>query len=429
MDSSESVIRRMTRLAVQHGAVNLAQGFTDEPVAFDLVWGAFTASLGGTEEGIERLARLTLRQIATARGLDAEGVLDLTLRDVLRRLQGDRDQFNQYSFPFGLRDLRVSIADYTARLYGFRPDPETEITVSLGATEGLASALAGLCRRGDGVIIVQPFHEMYPSQARIFGLRPIYVTLREDADARRWELDRDEWRRAGDRARVLILNTPHNPTGKVFSDSELSFIAELCQERDLAVVTDEIYEHLVYDGRRHRCLAGFPGMRDRTVVVNSISKTGNATGWRVGWIIAPPGWTTRIRGIHDTLVIQAPTPLQKGAIGLLAQPRAFFERLRASYVEKGRMLTEALERAGFLITPPEGSYYLFADYTKVAALTGRAPMAAALHLIETSGVAAVPGDNFYGEGREGDRYLRFAFCRSLASLREAARRLDQLPSA
>lgn len=426
MDSSESVIRRMTRLAVQHGAVNLAQGFTDEPAAFDLVWGAVAASVGGTEEGIERLARTTLRQIGVARGLDADQLLDLTLRDVLCRLQGDSDQFNQYSFPFGLRELRVAVADYTARLYGFSPDPETEITVSLGATEGLASALAGICQPGGRVIVVQPFHEMYPSQARIFGLRPIYVTLRENAGARCWELDRDEWRRAADRASVLILNTPHNPTGKVFSDSELSFIAELCQERDVIVVTDEIYEHLVYDGHRHRCLAASADMRDRTVVVNSISKTGNATGWRVGWIIAPAVWTTRIRGIHDTLVIQAPTPLQKGAIALLAQPAAFFARLRASYMEKCRTLTEALERAGFRITPPEGSYYLFADYTKVPPLRGRAPMAAALHLIETVGVAAVPGDTFYGEGRDGDRYLRFAFCRSLASLQEAARRLERL---
>jgi len=170
-------------------------------------------------------------------------------------------------------------------------------------------------------------------------------------------------------------------------------------------------------------------MRDRTVVVNSISKTGSATGWRVGWIIAPPTWTTRIRGIHDTLVIQAPTPLQKGAINLLSQPAAFFERLRACYMEKCRRLTSALAHAGFRMTPPEGAYYLFADYTQVSELAGLAPMAAAMHLIETVGVAASPGDNFYSEGRDGDRYLRFAFCRSLATLSEAARRIQRLNAA
>jgi aminotransferase len=193
----------------------------------------------------------------------------------------------------------------------------------------------------------------------------------------------------------------------------------------MLAITDEIYEHMVYTGR-HECLATLPGMRERTIVVNSISKTGSATGWRVGWVIAPPELTSRIRGVHDTLVIQAPTPLQKAAIRLLAQPPAFYDRLRATYQQKRALLSDALTRVGFRLSPPEGAYYLFADYRAVPALKDLAPMPAAMMLIERYGVASVPGDNFYAGDREGDRYLRFAFCRSLTTLGEAVKRLEAL---
>ena len=326
-----------------------------------------------------------------------------------------------------MTELREAIADYTERLYGWRPDPRTEVTVTLGATEALASVLAGVCESGDRVIVPQPYHEMYPSQAAIFGLEPVFVTLVEHVDVGVWQLDRDEWTAAAARgARALVLNTPHNPTGKVFSNDDLAFVAELAARHDLLVITDEIYEHIVFDGHRHESLAALPDMRRRTIVVNSISKTGNATGWRVGWVIAPAARTPSIRGFHDTMVIQAPTPLQRAAVALLRLEPATYDGLRAAYVRKRDTLVDALRGVGFGVSPPQGAYYLFARYSGVPAIGRLAPMAAALHLIEQVGVASVPGDNFYSTGTDGERYLRFAFCRSLPTLEEAARRLSSL---
>jgi len=420
----ESVIRRMTRLAMRHQAINLSQGFTDEAPPFELVWGGVAAQIGGDDEQIERLDGLTLGQIASELGVRNEELTQMRLRDVLARLQNPRDRFNQYSFPFGLPELRQAIAAYTERHRGFRPDPDTEITVVLGASEGLSTLMCATCERGDGLVVFQPFHEMYPSQAAIFGLVPRYVTLREDRAQAVWRMDREELLRAtGSGARAIVLNTPHNPTGKVFDEDDLTFIAKLCCERDLLVFTDEIYEHIVYDGHRHHCLAAFPGMRDRTFVVNSISKTGSATGWRVGWVIAPEVHTRRIRAAHDTLVIQAPTPLQKGTVRLLSGDDSAFRDMWRRYDRKRQTLMAGLRRAGFRVSPPEGAYYLFADYRQVEALRGLAPMEAAMYLIETVGVASVPGDNFYQVGDEGMGYLRFAFCRSLEQLQEGSERM------
>ena len=421
MQASESVIRRMTRLAHRHGAINLAQGFTDEPPPFPLVWAAVGALLGGSDAGIERL-----EQAAAGPAAGRDGSSAAPLRDVLRRLQGGRDELNQYSYPFGLPELRQAIAAYTARWSGFEPDPETETTVVLGSTEGLAAVLAALGRRGDGVVVIEPFHEMYPSQAAVFGLTPRVVTLRESAADGVWRLDPDELRRAAAGARLLVLNTPHNPTGKVFDGSELDAIAEIARAEDLVVVTDEIYEHIVFDGARHRSLATLPGMRERTVVVNSISKTANATGWRVGWVLSPPHLTPGIRAVHDTLVIQAPTPLQKAAVALLGLDEGFFRDLAGAYAGKRALLGSALRDAGFRLGEPRGAYYFFADYRTVPGLGDLDPLAAALHLIEHAGVAAVPGDNFYARSPDGARYLRFAFCRSRDTLAEAAHRLRRL---
>ena len=420
MPASESVIRRMTRLAQRHGAINLAQGFTDEPPPFPLVWGAIGALLGGSDAGIERLEQ------AAAMAAAHDGSPPEPLRDVLRDLQGDRDELNQYSYPFGLPELRRAIAAYTARCSGFEPDPETETTVVLGSTEGLAAVLAALGHRGDGVVVIEPFHEMYPAQAAVFGLTPRFVTLRESAGDGVWRLDPDELRRAAAGARLLILNTPHNPTGKVFEAAELESIADVARSQDLVVVTDEIYEHIVFDGARHHSLATLPGMRERTVVVNSISKTANATGWRVGWVLSPPHLTAHIRAVHDTLVIQAPTPLQKAAVTLLAMPEAFFRDLADAYAGKRALLGGALRAVGFRISEPRGAYYFFADYRAVPGIADLDPPAAALHLTEHAGVAAVPGDNFYARSADGARYLRFAFCRSRDTLGEAARRLQRL---
>ena len=428
MDTSESVIRSMTRLAAKQGAVNLAQGFTDEAPAFSLVWGAIAALLGGEEAGIAGLESTTVGDLlAMSRDLDLKAGVgaDTPLRELLAQLQQPTDSYNQYSYPFGLPELRESIAEYTRRWYGFTPDPESEITVVLGATEGVSTVLRAVGQPGDGIVVIQPFHEMYPAQAAVFGLRPRYATLREQV-AGSWSLDLDELDAAiDDHTRMLILNTPHNPTGKVFSLEELESIADLCRRRDLLVITDEIYEHILYDGHRHHCLATFPGMRERTFVVNSISKTGNATGWRVGWVLSPAAYTTRIRSIHDTLVIQAPTPLQKGAVQLLQARSEHFAGIKSSFAPKRQLLLDALCSVGFRAAAPEGSYYLFANYRQVPGVGQLEPTAAAEWLIEEAGVASVPGDNFYAEGDDGDRYLRFAFCRSMASLREASRRLTQ----
>ena len=424
MDVNETLIRRMTRLAIEHGAVNLSQGFTDESPVYDLVWGGIAAMLGGTEERLARVESMTLRDLLASGAVEGD-TLDVTLKELLAGVRHPRDQFNQYSFPFGLPELRRAIADYTDRLYGRRPDPEDEITVVLGASEGMAATFCALFEPGDGVVVMQPCHELYPSQAAIFGLVPRFVTLREDRGAGTWRLDRDEVRAAAadPSVRAFVVNTPQNPTGKVLSRDELSFIAELCRTHDLLAITDEIYEHIVFDGHRHLFLPGFEGMAERTVVVNSISKTGRATGWRIGWVLTPPRYTARLRAVHDNLVVQAPTPLQKGAVALLEQERPFFGDIAGGYRRKRDLLVDGLREVGFAVTPPEGAYYLFADYRTVPALVEMSPTEAAMHLVERVGVATVPGDNFYATGDEGSRYLRFAFCRSMETLEAAVERL------
>ena len=425
MEVKETVIRLMTRLAMEHGAVNLSQGFTDEAPVYDMVWSGISAMLGGTEEGVRRLESMTLREMLEASGGAGGNSLDLTLKELLAEVRNPRDQLNQYSFPFGLPELRHAIADYTEAFYGHRPDPEEQITVVLGASEGLAVAYRSLLQPGDEVVVMQPFHELYPSQAAIFGLVPRFVTLREDRAAGTWRLDRDEVRAAASdpSVRAIVVNTPHNPTGKVLDDDELTFIAELCRTYDLFAITDEIYEHITFDGHRHSYLAGFDGMAERTLVVNSISKTGRATGWRIGWVITPPERTRRLRAVHDNLVVQAPTPLQKGAVSLLRQDRAFFDGIADGYRRKRDLLLGGLREAGFAASAPEGAYYLFADYRGVPALSAMSPTDAAMHLIREVGVATVPGDNFYATGNEGDRYLRFAFCRSMETIEAGLDRL------
>ena len=422
----ESVIRKMTRLAIQHNAVNLSQGITDEAVVYDLAWAGISAILGGSDEGAKKLQTLTLSELLNIHPGEIETHLNTPLKDLLAVLQPERDRYNQYSFPFGLPELRTAIADYTNRFYNFHPDPDTQITVTAGSTEALSSTLRAICNPGDGLIIFQPFHEMYPNQANIFGLKPIYVTLNENPETQQWDLNKEELSNAAQNARAIILNTPHNPTGKVFSEPELAFIADLCQKHNLYLITDEIYEHILYGDHTHICPATVPGMADRTFVINSISKTANASGWRIGWIISPPQYTPQIRAIHDTLVVQAPTPLQKGAEHLLKMPDAFFKNIHVLFQQKRDLLVNVLREIGFQVTPPDGAYCLFAHYRTVPALTQMNPTDASMYLIEKLGVAPVPGDNFYQQGNNGDNYLRFSFCRRLDTLSEAATRLAKL---
>jgi aspartate/methionine/tyrosine aminotransferase len=422
----ESVIRKMTRLAIEHNAVNLSQGITDEPVVYDLAWAGISAILGGSDEGAQQLQTLTLGDLLSIHKSNIEPHLNTSLKNLLSVLQPTRDRYNQYSFPFGLPELRTAIADYTNRFYNFRPDPDTQITVTSGSTEALSSTLRAMCNPGDGLIIFQPFHEMYPNQANIFGLKPIYVTLNENPETQQWELNEDELTNAAKNARAIILNTPHNPTGKVFTETELTFIANLCKQHNLYLITDEIYEHILYNDHIHICPATINGMAERTFVINSISKTANASGWRIGWIISPPQYTPQIRAIHDTLVVQAPTPLQKGAEHLLTMPDAFYKNIHVLFQQKRDLLVDALRKIGFQITPPNGAYYLFANYRSVPKLSKMNPTDAAMYLIEKLGVACVPGDNFYQQGNNGDNYLRFSFCRHLDTLTEAANRLQAL---
>jgi aspartate/methionine/tyrosine aminotransferase len=250
------------------------------------------------------------------------------------------------------------------------------------------SSLAAICHPGDEIIICQPFHEMYPKQVEVLGLKPKYITLRENYQTGAWDLNENELRKVLSRkTKVLIINSPHNPTGKVFTADELLAVAKICKEYDLIILTDEIYEHFVYEGRQHQSMATIPDMRENTIVVNGISKTGSATGWRVGWVISPSKYTPTIRGFHDTSVVQAPTPLQKAAERLLRLDDKFFEGIRKPYL---------------------------------------AATDAAMYLIEKIGVASVPGDNFYAVGDYGNKYLRFAFCRSSETLHEAANKLIKL---
>jgi aspartate/methionine/tyrosine aminotransferase len=369
---TESVIREMNRLAVAQGAVSLAQGFPD---------------FAAPEE---------IKQAAA----------DAIFADV-----------NQYAITWGAKPFRDAIAAKTGRTYpGWDPDPETEITVTCGATEGMIAAMLAILDPADEVIVFEPFYENYGPDAILTGSTPRYVALQPPD----WSFDPDELRRAiTGRTRAIVLNSPHNPTGKVFDRGELESIAGIAIEHDLIVFTDEIYEHLVYEGE-HIPMATLPGMRERTIAVNSISKTYSLTGWRVGWVIAPQALTAGVRKVHDFLTVGAAAPLQAAATVALGLPDAYYERLLASYRERRDLLVPALEAAGFQVWRPNGAYYVMTD---IAGLTDEDDVTFARRLILDPGVAAVPGSSFYAHPDLGRSKLRFAFPKQLATLRAAAERL------
>ncbi len=369
---TESVIREMNRLAVAQGAVSLAQGFPDFPAPDEL----------------------------------KQAAADAIFADV-----------NQYAITWGAKPLRDAIAAKTARTYpGWNPDPETEITVTCGATEGMVAAMLGILDPGDEVVVFEPFYENYGPDAILTGATPRYVALRPPD----WSFDPDELRDAiTRRTRAIVLNSPHNPTGKVFSRAELGAIATVAIERDLLVFTDEIYEHLVYEGE-HIPMATLPGMRERTVAVNSISKTYSLTGWRVGWVIAPPSLTSGVRKVHDFLTVGAAAPLQAAATVALGLPEAYYAQLLAAYRERRDTIMPALEAAGLQVWRPNGAYYVMTD---IAAVTDDDDVTFARRLIIDPGVAAVPGSSFYAHPDLGRTKLRFAFPKQLATLRAAAERL------
>ena len=371
---TESVIREMTRLANRHGAINLAQGFPDFA--------------------------------APAEIKDA----------ACRAIQAD---VNQYAITWGAKSLRDAIAAKTGRLYGLTVDPETEVCVTCGATEAMVSAVLALIDPGDAVVVFEPFYENYGPDAILAGATPRYVRLREPD----WSFDPDELARAMDGARAIIINTPNNPTGKVYTREELTAIAELCRRYDVIAITDEIYEHMVYAGTEHVPMASLPGMKDRTVTINGMSKTYSVTGWRVGWTIASPVLTGAIRKVHDFVSVGAAAPLQEAGAAALALPSSYYDALREDYDRRRRSMLEILENAGFRCFPPKGAYYILTD---ISGFGYGDDVAFARHLVTEIGVAAVPGSSFYSRREDGRDRLRFSFCKKKETLDAAGTRLAKL---
>jgi aspartate/methionine/tyrosine aminotransferase len=372
---TESVIREMTRLAVRHGAVNLAQGFPDFPAPVDLKEAA------------------------------------------IRSIEADH---NQYSITWGAKIFRDAIAAKYLRDYGLEADPEREITVTCGATEGMAASLLATTNPGDEVIAFEPFYESYHPEAMLCGAERKLVRLQ----APDWNFDPEELRRAfSARTKAIIINTPHNPTGKVFTRDELMLIASLCQEFDAIAITDEIYEHIVYDGRQHIPMITLPGMRDRTVLVNSLSKTFSVTGWRVGWVIASPALTDSIRKVHDFLTVNAPTPLQYAGAMALNEQQNYFANLSDVYAGRRAAAIEMLSNAGFRCYIPGGAYYVMTD---ISEFNVKDDVSFAINMVEHHGVAGVPGSSFYSIKMYGFRQIRFCFCKNYETLSLAGRKLAGL---
>ncbi len=372
LNFKESVIREMTRLAIQNGAVNLAQGFPDFPAPLDLKQAAIDA-------------------------INAD--------------------YNQYPITWGVKPFREAIGRKYAHTYGMDVDPEREVTVCCGATEAMIAALLAVTNPGDEVVVFEPYYENYHPDALLCGAVRKLVTLH----APDWRFDPDELRRAFSvRTKAIIINTPNKPTGKVFSREELTYIASLCQEFDALAITDEIYEHITFDGLEHVPIATLPGMRERTILINSMSKTFSVTGWRVGWVIAPPEITNTIRKVHDFLTVGAATPLQHAGIMALGLPDEYFKGLSAEYDGRRRAAISMLEGAGFRCYVPGGAYYVMCDIGNFGA---KNDVEFAMDLVTRVGVAGVPGSSFYLNPQLGASQIRFCFCKKYETLAAAGERL------
>ena len=371
----ESVIRGMTRLCREYDGVNLSQGFPDFP----------------------------------APELIKESACKAVMADV-----------NQYAITWGAASLRTAIVKKMRAFYGMEIDSETEITVTCGATEAMISALLAVVDPGDEVIIFAPFYENYGPDAIICGAVPRYVQLKVPD----WNFERAELEAAfTQKTRAIIINTPHNPTGKVFSQAELEVIAELCCRYDVLAITDEIYEHILYDGAQHLPLATLPGMAERTITINGISKTYSVTGWRIGYCLAAPEITAGIRKIHDFLTVGAPAPLQEAAAVMMGCDDDYYLNLANFYREKRDFLLEVLTAVGFRCHIPQGAYYIMADFR---ALSELGDLDFAHYLIKEKGVASVPGSSFLPPGEPDSGQVRFCFCKTDATLQAAAQRLRAL---
>jgi len=372
---TESVIREMTRLAKQHNALNLAQGFPDWDPPEVMMQAACDAIRGGV---------------------------------------------NQYSITWGSPNLRQAIADKYGWYQRMDVDPETMVTVTCGATEGMISSLMAIIDPGDEVIVFEPFYENYGPDTILSGATPRHVTLHEPD----WHIDGGELSAAfNEHTKAIIINTPNNPTGKVFSRDELMLIGELCQQWNALAVTDEIYEHILYDGSEHVSITTLPGMEDRTITVNAASKTFSATGWRVGWVVAAPYLTNAIRKVHDFLTVGAPAPLQEGVAAALQLPLHYYTNLSATYEKKLNYLIEGLENSGFRCCTPSGAYYIMTDFSDI---DSRTDAEFARYLISEVGIAAVPGSSFYHDPAMGRKKIRFLYAKKERTLQQAVEMIGRL---
>ena len=377
---TESVIREMTRQAMLYGAVNLAQGFPD-----------FSAP-----NEIKQAAQ-----------------------------QAVAADINQYAITWGAKNLRNGIARQMGVWQGITVDPEKEITVCCGSTEAMISTLLAVCNAGDEVVIFEPFYENYGPDSVLSGAKPKFVKLRPPKDASsEWTFDEKELRRAFDNhTKAIILNTPNNPTGKVFTRAELELIRDLCVKFDVLAITDEIYEHILYDGTQHISMVSLDGMRDRTVTINGMSKTYSVTGWRVGWAVAPEKITNAIRKVHDFLTVGAPAPLQEAGAAALSLPPEYYAKLAEGYRVRRDQLIPALTSAGFRCFLPRGAYYVMTD---ISTFGFKDDVSFAKYLVQDIGVACVPGSSFYRDPKDGAKQVRFAFCKKPQTLDEASSKLGKL---
>ena len=375
MRFTESVIREMTRLAAQHNAVNLAQGFPD---------------FGSPE---------VLRKAAC----------DAINADI-----------NQYAITWGSKSLRNAISAKYKKTYNLDFDPEREITVCCGATEGMMASLMAVTNPGDEVVIFEPYYENYGPDTLLAGADRKFVKMHPPD----WRFDREELRRAfSPRTKAIILCSPNNPTGRVFDRSELEYIAELCQEFDALAITDEIYEHILYDGTEHIPIMSLPGMRNRTILINSMSKTYAVTGWRIGWVLAAPDLSDSIRKIHDFLTVGSAAPLQEASAVALGLPDDYYINLAKDYRERRDAMLRVLDETGFRSFAPRGAYYILCD---ISGFGYADDMAFCRHLVEDVGIAAVPGSSFFENPKDGSQLVRFCFCKKYETLKEAQERLRKI---
>ena len=386
---TESVIREMTRQAMQYDAINLAQGFPD-----------FSAPAE-----IKRAAQ------------------DAIAADV-----------NQYAITWGAKSLRVAIARQMQEWQGIEVDPEKEIVVCCGSTEAMIATLLAVCNKGDEVVVFEPFYENYGPDAILSGAKPRFVSLRPPQASKgegggEWTFDEQELREAFQHrtiqhhTKAIILNTPNNPTGKVFSRKELELIRDLCVEYNVLAITDEIYEHILYDGSEHISIARLDGMRERTITINGLSKSYSVTGWRVGWAVAPPAISNAIRKVHDFLTVGAPAPFQEAGAAALSLPASYYRELADRYRTRRDHLIPALEKAGFRCYRPRGAYYVMTD---ISAFGFANDVEFAAYMVKDIGIACVPGSSFYKHPKDGSQQVRFAFCKKPETLDEAAQRLEKL---